>query len=548
MRKWFLLLWLTPFLSIGALPAFGENPDYVIQISVDGLGSSYLRTMMDHSLAPNFKYLFDNGASTLNARDDYDYTVTLPNHVTMVTARPVMGPDGHNWTGNTDPGVNQTIHSNKGSYVSSVFDVAHDNGKRTGLFAGKSKFSLISTSYNATNGADDPTYGKNKIDAYVNNSDSAALTSSFLNEMTSTSNPLNYAFVHYRDTDSAGGASGWGTPEYFTAIRAVDGYLGTILNTIQSSPTLNGHTAVILTADHGGTGTDHSNAANPLNYTIPFVAWGAGVSAGRDLYAINNGTRQNPGASRPGYTGPVQPVRNGDGANLALKLLNQSSIPGSVINNAQNLAVSSAGPAEPKQVTVAHNDFYEQTAGIQLRNWTPGQNQIELGFQTTKANWTTQPQDPNASSRYMGVYSSSTSPQRIRMRTVEGEIKFDFVDLTNFTDVTASIDILIKNTTYEEGDYYRAILTNGTKTETIYLANVEGTALNALANEMFVHYSVDIPDTWDSAQLIISSYTNSSTDLECVDFDNIYFQGVSVPEPTVLMVLCLGVLLKRRSA
>ena len=40
---------------------------------------------------------------------------------------------------------------------------------------------------------------------------------------------FNYAFVHYRDTDSAGHAFGWGGSAYRQAIKNVDGYLAAVL-------------------------------------------------------------------------------------------------------------------------------------------------------------------------------------------------------------------------------------------------------------------------------------------------------------------------------
>ena len=85
---------------------------------------------------------------TFNARTDYTHTVTIPNHTCMLTGRPVLQPVGqpntthHGYTSNTSPTPDATLH-NSGNpnldYVASVFDVAHDHGLSTALFASKSK-------------------------------------------------------------------------------------------------------------------------------------------------------------------------------------------------------------------------------------------------------------------------------------------------------------------------------------------------------------------------------------------------------------------------
>jgi predicted AlkP superfamily pyrophosphatase or phosphodiesterase len=321
------------------LKAVAGQSQYVIEISVDGLGSSYLQNLFNSSSVPNIARIKAEGASTLNARDDYDYTVTLPNHVTEVTGRGVTGSTGHNWTSNSDPAAGQTIHSKKGSYVASVFDVAHDNGLRTSMYATKTKFSLFDTSYNSINGASDITgidNGKDKIDTYLYNASSVSINNSFIAAM--NSNLFNYSFIHYTDGDTEGHGHGWGSTQYYDAIKAVDGYLGAILTMIDNSSTFAGNTTIIFTADHGGTGTGHDTASNRLNYTIPFMVWGAGVDAGTDLYSLNADTRLYPSTGRPSYSG-LQPIRNGDGVNLALELLGLGAIPGSTINNMQNLVV-----------------------------------------------------------------------------------------------------------------------------------------------------------------------------------------------------------------
>jgi hypothetical protein len=64
------------------------------------------------------------------------------------------------------------------------------------------------------------------------------------------------------------------------------------------------------------------------------------VAAGGDLYTLNPTNRKAPGpASNPPYTG-VQPIRNGEVANLALDLLGLGPVPGSTIDSAQDLQVA----------------------------------------------------------------------------------------------------------------------------------------------------------------------------------------------------------------
>jgi len=331
-------------------PVVAGQAQYVIQISVDGGGASYIQNLIDLNLVPNFKRFQTEGAWTNNARNDYDYMITLPNNVTMVTGRGILGvsSNGHRWTGNGDPSntpsaSNYSIQNNKGSYVPSVFDVAHDNGLRTALYVTKSKFSLFDHSFNNGNGAPDttgPDNGRNKIDAYVYSANSLALTSSFVTAMGTT--PFNYALVHFTDSDTAGHANGWGSKAFNNALMAVDGYLGLIFDLVTHNPVLKGKTDIILTADHGGKGTDHAVNTDPLNYTIPFYVWGPDAQPGADLYALNQTTRLNPGTGRPPYTDPVQPIRNGEVANLALKILGVASIPGSTINASQDLSINAA--------------------------------------------------------------------------------------------------------------------------------------------------------------------------------------------------------------
>lgn len=330
--------------------------EHVIQISMDGLSGLLLRELVENDTAgefTNFARFVAEGATTWNARADYTHTITLPNHMSMLASRPVSQPSGqpntvhHGWTSNGDPAPGETLH-NAGnpnlSYVASVFDVAHDRGFSTALYASKSKFVLYNRSYDAANGAPDAigaNNGTDKIDQYVNTS-AASMHAAFLAQMASSH--FAYAFVHYSTADDAGHDEGWGSAEWDDAVRTLDDWLADIFALIEGDPALAGRTLVILSADHGGTGTGHDQETNAANYTIPFFVWGAGVQAGADLYALNPDARANPGTTRPSYTVAVQPIRNGDGGNLALAALSLPPVPGSSINSAQNLVVAAPVP------------------------------------------------------------------------------------------------------------------------------------------------------------------------------------------------------------
>ena len=324
--------------------------EYVILVSIDGLRPDAVTTLGPNQL-PNLYRFRREGAWTDNARTDYDFTYTMPNHTTMLTARHVTTGGGHGWTSNSDPSSTATIHRNKGAYVASCFDVAHDHGLRTAAYVGKSKFAIINQSYNANSGAPDVTgadNGKGKIDTYRYNSNTGSLTASFIAAM--RADPYHLAFLHLRDPDARGHASGWLSSQYFNAVRDMDRLLGNLFDLVENDARFRGNTAIILTSDHGGIALGHSNPSRHVNYVIPFYVWGAGVFSGSDLYELNRTTRLNPVAGRPARSASPPPIRSGDAGNLALSLLGLPSVPGSGINTDQELAVDGNGNQLPVAV------------------------------------------------------------------------------------------------------------------------------------------------------------------------------------------------------
>ena len=312
----------------------GDNAvDRVIAISIDGLNPRAIEKL-GKSRVPTFHRLMSEGAYTLNARTVREQTATMPNHTAMLTGRRVDDRHGgHGYAENFDTGG--TVHQAAGHYVASVFDVVHDNGGSTAMFATKAKFRVYRRTWN-THGAADRTGrndGRAKIDRVTIDLNNTRLVAKLTSELRHS--PREFTFVHLSLPDRVGHAHRFMGNEYLAAVQRTDQLLGRIINTVADRPELRRHTLVVLTADHGGSGAAHYAPGELSNYRIPFMAWGPGVPEGRNLYDLNP-SFESPADSRPGYGGK-QPIRNADLANVVTDALDLPRVPGSEFDNPLNL-------------------------------------------------------------------------------------------------------------------------------------------------------------------------------------------------------------------
>ena len=337
---------------VASLPAAAAI-DHVIAISVDGCRGDYLQTFIEGAPAefPNFTRLRDASACTYNARCDFTDSITIPDHLCMITGRPVRAPAGmpsnvcHGVT-NDSPAAIDTVHNsglNIGTYKAGIFDVVHDSGLSTALYMGKARLAICDRSWNSTNGAPDTTgvdNGQDKIDfamiveASGNTNATPGLVASFVAAIASGT-LKNFTLFHIADADYAGHSGGWSTNSgsaYRNAMKSADGWLGQILDAVQSNATLAGRTAILLTADHGGgtPPTSHGDATKLSNCTIPFFFCAPGIPVGTNIHACFE-NRADPAATIPEYTSADQPMRNGDIANLSATLLGLPPVPGALI-------------------------------------------------------------------------------------------------------------------------------------------------------------------------------------------------------------------------
>jgi hypothetical protein len=315
-------------------PDDADNPiDHVIAISIDGLNPAAI-SKLGKSRAPAFHRLMREGSYTFNARTVREKTSTLPNHTTMLTGRPVTARrGGHGYTENFDN--RGTIHRAAGHYVASVFDVVHDHGGSTAVFASKTKFRIYQRTWNSHGARDRVGHndGRAKIDRFTIDRNNTRLVAKLTAEL--RRKPREFTFVHLSLPDRVGHARGFMSRPYLEAVMRTDQLLGRILDTVADRPALRRHTLLVLTADHGGRGASHYTAGKLQNFRIPFMTWGPGVPAGRDLYGLNP-TFRSPGSSRTSYRGK-QPIRNGDLANLATDALDLPRVPGSAFDSPRTL-------------------------------------------------------------------------------------------------------------------------------------------------------------------------------------------------------------------
>jgi arylsulfatase A-like enzyme len=224
--------------------AIAIGPSVAI-ISIDGLRPDAINA----TNAPHIHALAQRGAYSWTAQTILPST-TLPSHVSMLTG---FTPDVHGMTWDD-------YTPSRRMPVPTVFAAARARGLRTGMLAGKDKFRHFRDTGSLDVFLVDPR-------GDVRLGDEAAMKATF---------DVDLLFVHLPNVDYAGHGNGWMSPRYFSVLRETDRVVGAMLSSFPDD------TTVILTADHGGRGTNHGTA-NPLETTIPWIVSGPRTFKGRQL-------------------------------------------------------------------------------------------------------------------------------------------------------------------------------------------------------------------------------------------------------------------------
>ena len=228
---------------------------HVVVVSIDGLRPDAI----DAFQAPTLQRLVREGSYTL-AASTITPSKTLPSHTSMLTGEL---PERHQVLWN-----NVATARADAVELPTVFGVARSHGYRTAAFFSKAKFHALqlpgTLDYSQAPGG---WFGRWSSDRTVRDVEAHLASAA-----------PNMLFIHFADPDRAGHSDGWMSESYGRAVSRTDAAIARVLAAADASFGT-GKYAVIVTADHGGHGRDHGSD-DPLDVTIPWIAWGQGVKAG----------------------------------------------------------------------------------------------------------------------------------------------------------------------------------------------------------------------------------------------------------------------------
>jgi arylsulfatase A-like enzyme len=232
--------------------------EHVVVISIDGLRPDAI----DAFGATTLQRLMKEGSYSLEAQT-IPLSKTLPSHTSMLTG---VRPEVHGITWNGD------LTALRGKVrVPTIFGLARQAGFTTAAFFSKSKFHHLEVP-----GTLDHVESPFGWWGHWNAETTVRQVEGDLED-----ERPNLTFVHFGEPDYAGHEHGWMGPEYAEAVRKADWAVSRVLGAADEVFGAGNYT-VIVTADHGGDGHEHG-LDTPEHRTIPWIAWGKGVSAGTAL-------------------------------------------------------------------------------------------------------------------------------------------------------------------------------------------------------------------------------------------------------------------------
>lgn len=240
--------------NASAEKATARTTEHVLMISIDGLRPDAIDAYDAYTL----QRLAREGAHSYSAQTILP-SKTLPSHTSMLTG---VTPEVHGITWNGD----RTLLTGTLD-VPTVFQVARQNGLKTAAFFSKAKFHHLERA-GSLDHVESPA-------GWWGTWNAGSTVAQVVDDL--DKDDWNLVFVHLGDPDYAGHEFGWMSTPYGEAVRTADAAVYRILQEADKAWGAGNYT-VLLTADHGGDAHGHG-LDTPAHRTIPWIAWGKGVSA-----------------------------------------------------------------------------------------------------------------------------------------------------------------------------------------------------------------------------------------------------------------------------
>jgi len=275
-----------PPLATLEAPPLTARAERVVIVSIDGLRPDAI----DAAGAETLKRLIERGAYCATAQTVRP-SVTLPSHASMLSG---LDPERHQVYWN----------SYRSGYLPypTVFSVAAQCGRECAMLFSKDKFHFLAhpKCVAFVYGPPPPDRAPPPEDyrdpaqqeALLERQREAALhpdergtTADDLARVFASAwpgRPYAVTFLHFREADEKGHRRGWMSRDYLEALGGIDRALSVVIATVEKHGGF-AKTALIVTADHGGSGRDHYWFLQPgksEHVTIPWICVGPGVPAG----------------------------------------------------------------------------------------------------------------------------------------------------------------------------------------------------------------------------------------------------------------------------
>ena len=227
----------------------GAEYSYVVVIGVDGAGAFF-----KDADTPNIDAIFEGGAVTYNC-------LTADPTISAQCWGSLMHGVTASVHGLTNDIVSSTAYSNRSKFPS-FFRVIRENDENA-VLASFCNWNPINV------GIVEDNIGVHKVGGLSD----AKLTAEIVSYL--ETNSPTAMFVQFDEADGAGHSTGYGTATQLAKISEIDGYIGQIYEAYKARGILD-ETLFIVTADHGGSGTNHGGLTDTEKYVM-FAAAGSTV-------------------------------------------------------------------------------------------------------------------------------------------------------------------------------------------------------------------------------------------------------------------------------